>query len=565
MRVSFAAHGIHGESMKRFYQGTGVAALLAALVFGFASIVAAQSINEREVRDTVRSLRSKIDDLDMTLNFQLRSNSASRTVRDDARSGIDALKNAVKSFDENVGLRRENRSDIEQIVAAGRDMAGFFTANPQNRRIESTWTDVRDLIDRLAANYGVRPDWNGRISNVSGGVDDDEDYGYQPVGGAVSPGLTGTYRLDTGRSEKAADIVAEINISGSNRTDLESKLDAPDSIALLVRGSEVTLATTNADPVTFVADGRERSENSGGRTVRLRASLRGDEITISSLGGETDYTIIFTSIDNGRGLKVTRRITTEYLSETIFADSYYTKSEQTAGLGIDPASQRDLPTDTDESYSDNDTGYSTNDPNDRVGANSPNPTLSKPRIGQFIVPNGTVITGTLENEINTKASQNNDRFKMTVQGPMEFRGAVIEGYITGVGRSGQVSGRSNVTFNFERITLRDGRAYDFAGSLTGIRDERGKEVKVDTEGTAQGDSQTKETAKRGGIGAGIGAVIGAIAGGGKGAVLGAIIGGGAGAGSVIATGRDDVRLMPGSTITVVSSSPVRGNSDPQNN
>ncbi len=564
MCVSFAAHGRHGESMKRFYQGTGVAALLAALVFGIASSVAAQSINEREVRDTVRSLRSKIDDLDMTLNFQLRSNSASRTVRDDARSGIDALKNAVKTFDENVGLRRENRSDIEQIVAAGRDMAGFFTANPQNRRIESTWTDVRDLIDRLAANYGVRPDWNGRISNVSGRAGDD-DYGYQPVGGPVSPGLTGTYRLDTSRSEKAADIVADINISGSNRTDLESKLDAPDSIALLVRGSEVTLATTNADPVTFVADGRERSENSGGRTVRLRASLRGDEITISSLGGETDYTIIFTSIDNGRGLKVTRRITTEYLSETIFADSYYTKSEQTAGLGIDPAVQRDIPTDTDASYSDNDAGYSTNDPDDRVGANSPNPTLSKPRIGQFIVPNGTVITGTLENEINTKASQNNDRFKMTVQGPMEFRGAVIEGYITGVGRSRQVSGRSNVTFNFERITLRDGRAYDFAGSLSGIRDERGKEVKVDTEGTAQGDSQTKETAKRGGIGAGIGAVIGAIAGGGKGAVLGAIIGGGAGAGSVIATGRDDVRLMPGSTITVVSSSPVRGNSDPQNN
>lgn len=564
MCVSFAAHGRHGESMKRFYQGTGVAALLAALVFGIASSVAAQSINEREVRDTVRSLRSKIDDLDMTLNFQLRSNSASRTVRDDARSGIDALKNAVKTFDENVGLRRENRSDIEQIVAAGRDMAGFFTANPQNRRIESTWTDVRDLIDRLAANYGVRPDWNGRISNVSGRAGDD-DYGYQPVGGPVSPGLTGTYRLDTSRSEKAADIVADINISGSNRTDLESKLDAPDSIALLVRGSEVTLATTNADPVTFVADGRERSENSGGRTVRLRASIRGDEITISSLGGETDYTIIFTSIDNGRGLKVTRRITTEYLSETIFADSYYTKSEQTAGLGIDPAVQRDIPTDTDASYSDNDAGYSTNDPDDRVGANSPNPTLSKPRIGQFIVPNGTVITGTLENEINTKASQNNDRFKMTVQGPMEFRGAVIEGYITGVGRSGQVSGRSNVTFNFERITLRDGRAYDFAGSLSGIRDERGKEVKVDTEGTAQGDSQTKETAKRGGIGAGIGAVIGAIAGGGKGAVLGAIIGGGAGAGSVIATGRDDVRLMPGSTITVVSSSPVRGNSDPQNN
>ena len=120
-----------------------------------------------------------------------------------------------------------------------------------------------------------------------------------------------------------------------------------------------------------------------------------------------------------------------------------------------------------------------------------------------------------------------------------------------------MSGRSNLTFNFESITLRDGKRYDFAGSLQGIKDQYGKDVKVDSEGTAKSDSQTKETAKRGGIGAGIGAIIGAIAGGGKGAVLGAIIGGGAGAGSVIYTGRDDIELMQGSTLTIQSSSPIR--------
>jgi ferric-dicitrate binding protein FerR (iron transport regulator) len=117
-----------------------------------------------------------------------------------------------------------------------------------------------------------------------------------------------------------------------------------------------------------------------------------------------------------------------------------------------------------------------------------------------------------------------------------------------------------VTFNFERITLRDGRAYDFAGFVSGVRDHMGKEVRVDNEGTAQGDSQTRETAKRGGIGAGLGALIGAIAGGAKGAV----IGGGAGAGSVIVGGRDDVRLMPGSTVTIEAASPVRQD-DPRDN
>ena len=93
--------------------------------------------------------------------------------------------------------------------------------------------------------------------------------------------------------------------------------------------------------------------------------------------------------------------------------------------------------------------------------------------------------------------------------------------------------------------------------MQAVKDQNGKVVKVDTEGTAKGDSQTKETAKRGGLGAGLGAIIGAIAGGGKGAVIGAIIGGGAGAGSVVVQGRDDIQLLKGSTITIQATSPVR--------
>ncbi len=167
------------------------------------------------------------------------------------------------------------------------------------------------------------------------------------------------------------------------------------------------------------------------------------------------------------------------------------------------------------------------------------------------------MTGILEKGIDTKVSQSNDRFEMVVQSPNEYRGAIVEGYISGVNRSGKVSGRSQITFNFERITLSNGRTYDFNGFLQSVTDENGKTVRVDTEGTAQGDNQTTETVKRGGIGAGIGAVIGAIAGGGKGAAIGAILGGGAGAGSVVLQGKDDLQLKPGSTITVQTSSPIR--------
>ena len=271
------------------------------------------------------------------------------------------------------------------------------------------------------------------------------------------------------------------------------------------------------------------------------------------LGGDNDYTIIFTPIDNGNSLRVTRQITTNYVRQTVFAESIYKKTDTVARL--------DNYDNSSGGYSDDD-GYSSNDAGNNRN-NYPNnnrnnyPTTQTGRTGTFIVPNGAILTGTLENDVNTKVSQNNDRFRMTVQSPNEFRGAVVEGYLSGIDRSGKVSGRSQITFNFERIRLANGQNYDFAGYLQSATDEKGETVKVDNEGVAKGDDQTKETVTRGGIGAGIGAIIGAIAGGGKGAAIGAIIGGGAGAGSVVLQGKDDLELKSGSTITVQSSSPIR--------
>jgi len=230
---------------------------------------------------------------------------------------------------------------------------------------------------------------------------------------------------------------------------------------------------------------------------------------------------------------VTRRVTTDYLNQTVFVESIYTKTDAVARYDIYNTNTTTVP-----------------------DANNP-PTTTPGRTGEFIVPNGTIITGNLENDITTKVSQNNDRFRMTVSAPNQFRGAVIEGYISGINRSGKVTGRSQLTFNFERIIMPDGKTYDFAGFLQSVTDASGKTVKIDTEGAAKSDSQTKETVKRGGIGAGLGAIIGAIAGGGKGAAIGAIIGGSAGAGSVYVQGREDLELKAGSSITVQASSPVR--------
>jgi outer membrane lipoprotein SlyB len=140
---------------------------------------------------------------------------------------------------------------------------------------------------------------------------------------------------------------------------------------------------------------------------------------------------------------------------------------------------------------------------------------------------------------------------MTVRLPTQYAGATIEGHIIDVNRSGRVTGRAEMTLGFDRIRLRDGRTYAFAGILDSVRLPNGEVVRVDNEGAVrEDDSQTSKTVTRTAIGTAVGAIIGAIAGGGKGAAIGAAIGAGAGAGSVYVQGRDDLELTPGTEITV---------------
>lgn len=513
----------------------------------FAAGVSAQNRNERDVRDALRSLTTNLDNFEYDLRYQMQSTSASNDDVQNASDEVRALRDVIRQFQDNFDRRRENRSDVESIISSARTINENVLKSNMNRRVTEGWDNVRKQIERIASNYNITPDWDGDFDPQ--GVRDNSDMGNQPT---ITVGLSGTYDLDFERSEKVDEVLDSANVRGAQRDELKDKLAAPGQIAIDVRGNQVTLASTTASPVTFTADGTEKTEQGpNGRTVRLRATLSGNTLTVASLGGDTDYTITLTSESNGRVLKVSRRITTEGIDQTIFVDSQYNKTDGVARLGIDTMNPN---SGSGGGYSDNDSGTTVNNGGSTTGA----PTINTlPRIGTFIVANGTTVSGTLENDIDTKVSQNNDRFKLTVTSPDQYRGAVIDGYIAGINRSGRVTGRSVITFNFERITLKDGKAYDFAGSLQSATDLNGKIIKVDTEGTAKGGSQTKESVKRGGIGAGLGALIGAIAGGAKGAAIGAIIGGGAGAGSTVLTGREDVKLQKGSKLTILSSSPIR--------
>lgn len=357
---------------------------------------------------------------------------------------------------------------------------------------------------------------------------------------AGSTRLTGTYVLDADKSDRVADIIRFTgDLTAAQEQELESMLYAEDAVAIEVRSGTVAIGRPDSNPSTLSTDGRTSPDTRFGKSVRVRASVRGDQLTVTILQGTTEVTTVYALDRTNVEMKVSRRVTAEYLRDTVDVDSYYKRTEDVARFKTAAPAEE---------------GYSSNDPSDIPSGNR-RPATSQKRPGTFYVTSGEILTGTLENDIITGVTQDNDRFRIMVIAPGQYKGAVISGYVTGVTRSGRVSGRPEVVFNFETIRLANGRTYDFGGFLTNVTDTDGKVIKTDAEGAAKGDSQTRDTARRSGIGAGIGAVIGGILGGGKGAVVGAVIGGGAGAGSVIAQGKDDLKLLKGTSVSVQASSP----------
>ena len=289
-----------------------------------------------------------------------------------------------------------------------------------------------------------------------------------------------------------------------------------------MRGRTVILASTRAPQISFEADGRERVETAqNGRTIRSRATLTANQLTVSSTGDTgNEFTVSFDPIDNGRRMNVLRRVYVTGLSRPVVVQSMYEKISDVAQFNI--YNPQSYPTST----------------------------------GGFVVADGTRVVAVLDENLSTRTAAVGDRFTLRVNEPGEYSGATIEGHVSHFERSGRLTGRSVLTLDFDNIRLRDGRTYRFAGLVESVRTPTGEVVRVDSEGTVRDESQTRQTGERAAIGTAVGAIIGAIAGGGKGAAIGAIIGAGGGAGSVYVQGRNDLELGRGSEIVIRSGAPA---------
>jgi outer membrane lipoprotein SlyB len=398
--------------------------------------------------------------------------------------------------------------------------------------------------------------------------------------------LTGVYRLDVTNSDNpqaAAERAYSAYAFGvdQNRIDeLVTRLTSPDKIAIERRGSIVSIASTRAPRITFEADGRERTEPArDGHLVRTRAALQGEDLMVSSGGSrDDDFSVTFSPIDQGRRLRVTRRIFSEELNQPVVVQSIYERISTVARWSVygEPESERttnarSLPRSAPQRNSRNSERPAPTVATRRNAPTPPPPTQPAPTIPEdnntdyaLAIPEGTQFVAVLNTNLGTGESHEGDRFTMTVRSPAQYEGAIIEGSVSRVDRAGPFSGRAQLTLDFWQIRLRNGRTAGLAGYIESVRAMDGEDVRVDTEGDTtveERDSRTNRTAQRAAIGAAVGAIIGAIAGGGKGAAIGAGIGAGVGAGSVYAQGRDDLELKSGTEVTIRANSGRRSNQE----
>jgi len=484
-------------------------------------------------RGTLRSMRlliTRMDNRAQLFASRIENAVASNTYGNNREENIS---NLAREFDDSVNrlhvqfdARQSTTVEAQEVLRMGSRIDRFMRRNPLNAAAQRDWATLRVDLAQLARAYNTTWPTVGRNNN---GTTTTPAY---PVGGQYgSDRLTGTYRLDASRSDdtrEAAEKATQSLAYGTRprlRDELISRLESPEQLAINVRGRDITIGSSRAPQISFTADGIERVETNGnGRTTRASATINAGQLVISSTGDRAnEFNVTFNPIDNGSRLSVTRRVYVQGLTRPVVVQSVYERTSDVAQFDVTPGTQ----------------GYPTS-------GNSGT---------EFIVPNGQVLVAALNDDVSTATAREGDRFTLTVRSPSNLDGATIEGHVTQVERSGRVSGRSQMTMNFDNIRLRDGRSYRFAGILESVRTAQGETVRIDNEGGVRDDNQTTKTVQRAAIGTAVGAIIGAIAGGGKGAAIGAIVGAGGGAGSVYVQGRDDLQLLRGSEVTIRSTGP----------
>src|SRR5882724_8012417 len=77
--------------------------------------------------------------------------------------------------------------------------------------------------------------------------------------------------------------------------------------------------------------------------------------------------------------------------------------------------------------------------------------------GPVFIPRDSVLVIELQSTISTDVSRQGDPFQARVTSPNEFAGAIVEGRVSRIKRSGKVKGSSQLQLSFDSIRMEDGR------------------------------------------------------------------------------------------------------------
>ena len=179
---------------------------------------------------------------------------------------------------------------------------------------------------------------------------------------------------------------------------------------------------------------------------------------------------------------------------------------------------------------------------------------------ELLIPANTKVSLQLLSPVSTATSKKGDKFNCKVLTPMEFAGAVVEGHVRSVKRSGKADKESKIDLAFDRVTLTDGRTANFSATVIEVFDVVNAKDQglADNEGTIRNKSTAIKTSfKRAAVGALIGALVGGAIAGGQGAAVGAAIGASVGVTTTLAMKGPDLEFKTGTEFTVETDGPSR--------
>ena len=189
--------------------------------------------------------------------------------------------------------------------------------------------------------------------------------------------------------------------------------------------------------------------------MRTTATLSGERLVVSTEGDRSvDYQVTFEPIDNGRSLRVTRRITDEDLRQPVVAKSVYDKTSDMPQLESTPAS-----------------GVTTL----AAGASG----------GSFVVPDGTQLVAVLNENLSTKQARDGDRFTLTVRSPSQYDGATIEGQSRRSAAPARSRAGPRCRSSSTPSVYVTAAPPNFAGYIESVRTTNDDTVRVDNEGRVQ--------------------------------------------------------------------------------